>query len=781
MVTVSGLLHWIQETRSGNAAAKLSSLVTATACVERAGAGAREIPVVDIVVGDLVRLAAGDMIPADMRILAAKDLFVSQSALTGESAPVEKNSAAASGASSPVQCACLAFLGTNVVSGSGMGVVLATGGDTMLGQTAKTLTEKPPKSSFEKGVEAVSRILLFCMLLMVPVVFFVNGLTKGNWADAALFAVSIAVGLTPEMLPMVVTTCLAKGAVALSGKRVVVKNMHSIQNLGAMDILCTDKTGTLTQDRVVLEYHLDVEGKEDARVLVCAYLNSFYQTGLKNLMDVAVIERTDELCGRGALDAAQFSGYRKIDEIPFDFERRRMSVAVEDASGRAVLLTKGAVEEMLAVSAYAQIGGQIRPLTDEVRRAVLRHTDGLNEQGMRVLAVAQKDCGRAVSAADEREMVLIGYLAFLDPPKETTAAAIERLQKAGVAVKILTGDNEKVTACICRKVGLNCVRVLLGSDLENWNDEQLAREAEEAAVFAKLSPAQKERVVRVLREAGHTVGYMGDGINDAPAMRAADVGISVDTAADIAKESAGVILLEKDLTVVADGVAEGRKTYANMMKYIKITASSNFGNVFSVLAASAFLPFLPMRAVQIVLLNLVYDLSCTSLPWDNVDREYLEKPAAWDARSVTRFMVRFGPVSSLFDLITYALLFWVVCPAVCGGPYFALDGAAQLQFAAVFQTGWFIESALTQTFVIYLLRSASFPFLHSRPSVSLTIGTLAGICLLVAVPFTPIGGALGFFRLPASYFGWLAAIVAGYIALATVVKKRYIRAYRQLL
>lgn len=783
MVAVSGILRFVQESRSGAAAEKLSAMITTTACVSRKGEGKREIPVSELVVGDEVHLSAGDMIPADLRIVAAKDLFVAQSALTGESAPEEKK-AEPCDAGSLTNCGCLAFMGTNVVSGSGVGIVAATGEGTLFGQTAKTLSAgRTEKTAFEKGVNSVSHILIGFMLAMVPVVLLVNGFTKGEWLSAALFAVSIAVGLTPEMLPMIVTACLAKGSVALSKRKVVVKDINSIQNLGAMDILCTDKTGTLTQDKVVLEMHLNVEGKEDARVLCRAFLNSNYQTGLKNLMDVAVIERTHELRASGEIAEEDLTKYQKTDEIPFDFERRRMSVAVTNGRGKTLLITKGAVEEMLAVSAFAEVGGEVRPLTGELKRGVLARASALNEQGMRVLAIAQKRLaeGAEVSAADEADMVLIGYLAFLDPPKETTADAVARLHNLGVSVKILTGDNEKVTACICRKVGLAGEHILLGSDLENLNDEQLAAAAERASVFAKLSPAQKERVVRVLREGGHVVGFMGDGINDAPAMRAADVGISVDTAVDIAKESAGVILLEKDLTVVADGVVEGRKTYANMMKYIKITASSNFGNMLSVLAASAFLPFLPMLSVQIILLNLVYDVSCTSLPWDNVEGESLSRPAVWESRSILRFMFCFGPISSLFDIITYLLLYFVLCPAAVGAPFAASDAAAQAQFEALFQTGWFVESIFTQSLVLHMLRGKRFPSARSHASLPVCVFTLGGIALLAAVPYTPVGAAFGLVPLPAMYFALLAAIVVGYVALTTLAKHLYVRKFGELL
>ena len=779
MVAVSGALRFVQEFRGNAAAEKLASMIETTACTLRGGEE-REIPVSELVVGDVVRLSAGDMVPADLRILSAKDLFVAQSALTGESAPEEKSAAPREGEVS-ASCPCFAFMGTNVVSGSGTGAVAAVGADTLFGRTAKSLVQKHEKTAFEQGVNSVSHILIAFMLAMVPVVFLLNGVTKGDWMGALLFAVSVAVGLTPEMLPMIVTACLAKGAVALSRKKVIVKDMNAVQNLGAMDVLCTDKTGTLTRDKVVLEMHLNVDGEEDARVLLRAYLNSFYQTGLKNLMDVAVIERTQELGTAGEADLSSLGRFRKADEIPFDFERRCMSVAVSDGQ-QTLLITKGAVEEMLAVCTRAEAGGELCPLTGERKAAVRARADQLNEEGMRVLAVAQKVLpeGAAVSAADEADMVLIGYLAFLDPPKETTAKALSRLLGLGVSVKILTGDNEKVTACVCRKVGLSGGEILLGSDLEGLNDEQLAQAAERATVFAKLSPSQKERVVRALRERGHVVGFMGDGINDAPAMRAADVGISVDTAVDIAKESAGVILLEKDLTVVADGVVEGRRTHANMMKYVKITASSNFGNMLSVLAASAFLPFLPMLSVQLILLNLVYDLSCTAIPWDNAERESLQKPAEWEARSIVRFMFCFGPVSSLFDIATFLLLYFVLCPACAGSPY-AAAGEARPQFEALFRAGWFVESVFTQSLVIHLLRCEKLPFVRSRASLPVCLATGLGTALLTAFVYTPAGRAVGLYPLPPAYYALLAAVVAGYFLLTLLVKALYLRRYKKLL
>lgn len=780
MVVISGTLRFVQETHSGNVSEKLKNMLHATALTERGGVKS-EIPMEDLVVGDTVYLSAGDMVPADLRVIGAKDLFVSQSALTGESEVVEKLAAVAHKKDALADTENLVFMGSNVVSGSGKAVVVAVGNDTMLGAMAKSLNVKPQKTAFEKGVGSVSRVLIRFMLVMVPVVLLVNGFTKGDWWQAMLFSISVAVGLTPEMLPMIVTTSLARGAVAMSKHKVIVKNLNSIQDLGSMDILCTDKTGTLTLDRVVLEYHLNIDGETDPRVLRHAFLNSYFQTGLKNLIDIAVIEKQREA---GADDL--ITRYNKVDEIPFDFERRRMSVVVQDNCGKTQLVTKGAVEEMLNCCSWVECDGRVQPLTDELRRFVLMRSDKLNDDGMRVIAVAHKTDPAPVgqfSVADESEMVLIGFLAFLDPPKKSTKAAIDALKNYGVGVKVLTGDNEKVTRSICRQVGLNADSVLLGSELDDMDDEELAARAESVTAIAKLSPEQKARVIRVLRGHGHSVGYMGDGINDAAAMRAADVGISVDSAVDITKETASVVLLEKDLTVLRQGVIEGRKTYANMIKYIKITASSNFGNMLSVLIASAFLPFLPMVSFQLILLNMIYDVSCTAMSWDNVDKDYIKKPRKWDASGIGRFMLRIGPTSSLFDVATYLLMYFVICPAAAGGQLFThiSDPVVRAQYIALFQTGWFVESMWSQTLVVHMLRTPELPFIRSRASLPVTVLSLAGICAVTAIPFTPLGKSLNMTDLPPVYFLYLAAFVTGYMALVTLAKKLYIRRYGELL
>ncbi|MGL6186263.1 MAG: magnesium-translocating P-type ATPase [Clostridium chrysemydis] len=780
MVTVSGLLKFVQELRSGSAAEKLKELIETTTSVTRREEGTIEIPLSEVVSGDIVNLAAGDMVPADLRIIKAKDLFISESGLTGESNPVEKvvNLDKDKEYKSALDCENIAFMGSNVISGAAKGIVVSTGNDTIFGSMSKAITGKGNKSSFEKGVNSVSWLLISFMAVMVPVVFFINGITKGDWIQALLFSISIAVGLTPEMLPMIVTTSLAKGAVTMSKKKTVIKNLNSIQNFGAMDVLCTDKTGTLTQDKVVLEYHLDIEGNEDDRVLRHAFMNSHFQTGLKNLIDVAIIEEAYE---KGLKDL--YKDYKKIDEIPFDFNRRRMSVIIKDNEGKTQLITKGAIEEMLNVCKYVEYKGEIKELDKKLIKKILETVDKLNDDGMRVIGLAQKTNPSAegeFKVSDESDMVLMGYLAFLDPPKESTERAIKSLKEYGVKVKVLTGDNDRVTKCICKKVGIEIDNIVLGSDIETMDDIKLAKVAEETSVFAKLSPSQKTRIVRILRENGHVVGFMGDGINDAAAMKESDVGISVDTAVDIAKESADIILLEKDLEVLEEGVIEGRKTFANMIKYIKMTASSNFGNMFSVLVASAFLPFLPMISIQLIILNLIYDLSCIAIPWDNVDKEYLKNPKMWDASSIGKFMKWIGPTSSVFDILTFIVMYFIVCPIIAGGNYND-PGVNQILFVAAFNAGWFIESLITQTLVVHMIRTEKTPFVRSIASKQVLIATAVAVSVGAIIPFTEFGEMLGMVSLPLIYFLFVALIVIGYMILVTVAKKSYIKKYGELL
>ncbi|MCI6541123.1 MAG: magnesium-translocating P-type ATPase [Bilophila wadsworthia] len=779
MVFISGTLRFVQEVRSGNAAERLQAMVKTTIAVLRDGES-RERPISELVVGDVIRLAAGDMIPADVRIVETKDLFVSQSSLTGESEPMEKWTAAQPQAGgNPLECNNLAFMGSTVVSGSALALVIAVGKDTLFGALARRVAETRVRTNFEKGVNAVSWVLIRFMVGMVPVVLFLNGFTKGDWVQAALFALSVAVGLTPEMLPMIVSANLAKGAVAMSRKKVIVKHLNAIQNLGAMNILCTDKTGTLTQDRIVLEYPLDVHGNVDERVLRHAFLNSYHQTGLRNLMDEAIVDHAYET---NMLPLWQ--DYRKVDEIPFDFTRRRMSVVVADKAGKTQIITKGAVEEMLSICSYAEYKGNVEPLTSALSEEILATVRRYNEAGLRVIAVAHKTnpmVAGAFSVADESDMVLIGYLAFLDPPKDSAAAAVAALKEYGVAVKVLTGDNDAVTRSVCGQVGLRSHSLLLGSDVEAMDDAALRAAAERTDIFAKLTPQQKARIVTCLRENGHTVGFMGDGINDAAAMKASDVGISVDSAVDIARESADIILLEKDLMVLEQGAIEGRRIYANIIKYIKMTASSNFGNMFSVLAASAFLPFLPLAPLQILVLNLIYDISCTAMPWDNVDADFLKQPKTWDASSISRFMIWFGPASSVFDITTFVLLYTYICPLVFGGAYETLDAGMQVAFVGLFQAGWFVESLWTQTLVLHMLRTPKVPFLRSRASWQVTgltsLGILAGTC----IPFTTVGGALDMMPLPGAFFPWLFATLAAYMLLTTTLKGIFIKKYGELL
>lgn len=784
MVILSGTLRFVQEARSGKAAEKLKKMVHITTAVMREGEK-QEIPLKDVVVGDIIHLAAGDMVPADMRVISAKDLHVGQSSLTGESEPIEKLPAASSG-NNPLEMRNLVFLGTNVVSGSAVCLVVATGDDTYFGNMAQEITGKRAKTSFEKGINSVSWVLIRFMAIMVPVIFLVNGITKGifysgggaAWIDALLFGLAIAVGLTPEMLPMIVTTGLAKGAVSMAKKKVVVKNLNAIQNLGAMDVFCTDKTGTLTQDKVVLENYYDVHGNENNRVLRHAFLNSYYQTGLKNLIDVAIISHSEQ---KDIIDLCK--GYEKVDEIPFDFSRRRMSVVVEK-QGKRQMITKGAVEEMLSICRFAEYENAVIPLTDELKSEVLERVKNYNQNGLRVLAVAQKTNPSAVgvfSVTDESDMVLIGYLAFLDPPKTSAKTAIKGLTEYGVTVKVLTGDNDAVTQYICRQVGMDARGIILGSDVQNYSDEELNKVVEENNIFAKLSPSQKSRIVRALRNNGHTVGFMGDGINDAAAMKESDVGISVDTAVDIAKESADIILLEKDLTVLEEGIIEGRKTFGNIIKYIKMTASSNFGNMFSMLVAGVFLPFLPMLPLQLLMLNLIYDISCIAVPWDRMDKEFLLKPRKWDAKGISKFMIWIGPTSSVFDITTYALMFFVICPAFFGGSYKTLNPETQLLFMAMFQTGWFVESLWSQTLVIHMIRTPKIPFIQSRASLTLTIFTALGIIVGTIIPQTPIAEFLGMHTLPWTFYPWLIATIAMYMMLATLLKKLYIKKYGELL
>ena len=785
LVLISGGIRFIQELRSDKAASNLSRMIVNTATVLRDGSE-QEIPIDEIVVGDVIKLSAGDMIPADVVLIDSRDFFVQQSGLTGESDAVEKvclRKADSQNLDSLLESESLAFMGTNVISGRATALVLVVGDETMMGAIEQTINTYDEPTSFEREMNTISWLLIRLMLVMVPVVFVINGLTDGDWLEAGVFALSVGVGLTPEMLPMIITASLAKGSIIMAKEKVVIKKLNAIQDLGAIDILCTDKTGTLTQDEIVLEYPLDIHGELDLSVLRRAYLNSYFQTGLKNLMDRAIINRTQKEAKKHEIVRDLDQTFHKIDELPFDFERRRMSVIVKDEDGVVSMVTKGALEEMLSVSTYVEYKGEIKRLTDEVRQEVLAEVTQLNEQGLRVLGVSYKtdlDENDIFSVEDEGDMILTGYLAFLDPPKPSAAPAIKALAEYGVTTKILTGDNEKVTQAVCEKVGLDVERILLGSEIDTMTDQELAQVVETTTVFAKLSPDQKARIILSLKNNGHKVGYMGDGINDAPSMKVSDVGISVDTAVDIAKETADVILLDKDLMVLEKGLVEGRKVYANMTKYIKMTVSSNFGNIFSLLFASIFLPFLPMAPVHLIVLNLIYDLSCIALPFDNVDKEFLKKPRIWEANSIMRFMAWIGPISSVFDIITYMLLYFLVVPMILGHGYNhgAADAAA---FIMVFQTGWFIESMWSQTMVIHMLRSPKLPFIQSRPAFSVVVTTLAAAFFVTSLPYSPLASILKLSQLNGLYFVLLFAIIVLYMLSVTVVKRIYIKKYKEWL
>jgi P-type Mg2+ transporter len=779
MVLLSTLLRFWQEFRSNKAAEELKAMVTSTAAVLRAGMDRpQEMPISTLVPGDIVYLSAGDMVPADVRLLVAKDLFVSQAMLTGESLPLEKYAVPPTKAAKPADATrnvleqeTVCFMGTNVVSGTAVAVVAATGDATYFGAMARDIVGARPLTSFDKGISKVSWMLIRFLMVMTPLVLLINGISKGDWLESLLFAVSVAVGLTPEMLPMIVTTNLAKGAVMMARRKTIVKRLNAIQNFGAMDILCTDKTGTLTQNKVILERHLDIHGHDDLRVLEYAWLNSFNQTGLKNLLDVAVLEYAVqyEL-------VEKLKHFRKIDEIPFDFVRRRMSIVVRDGNNQNLLVCKGAIEELLplCVSAddrAAETTAGVVPFTTEMRKEVRRITRRLNQDGLRALAVAYKWLppeDRTYTIEDEKELVLSGYVAFLDPPKETARQAIAALREHGIAVKIITGDNEVVTRKICKEVGLPIEHAMLGKDVEKLSDAKLKEAAKPTTIFAKMSPVQKSRVIRALQSNGHTVGYLGDGINDAAALKDADVGISVDTAVDIAKESADIILLEKSLLVLEEAVVEGRRTFANIIKYIKMTASSNFGNVFSVLIASIFLPFLPMLPIQLLVQNLLYDISQVSIPWDDVDDDYLTQPRKWDAGGIARFMVFIGPISSIFDVVTF-LVMWNVFYA----------NAVEKQ--SLFQSGWFVVGLLTQTLIVHMIRTQHIPFIQSRAATPVIVLTASIMALGIYLPFSSLGAHLGLVPLPLSYFAWLAGILLSYCVLTQLVKTLYIRRFGQWL
>lgn len=783
MISLSTALRFWQERKSQIQAESLRRLVRNTVTVYRRDNdttpertpsaldhAASDIFLQELVPGDVVLLSAGDMVPADLRLIESRDLFVTQSTLSGEAMPLEKFPAQRRARDSGEDDATptlldepnLLFMGSSVVSGTGKAAVLATGARTYFGAMASRLMGRRPRTAFDLGVHRVSWLLIQFMVVMVPVVFFVNGLLKGQWFDAFFFAIAVAVGLTPEMLPMIVNATLVRGAMALSRQKAIVKQLSAIQNLGAMDILCTDKTGTLTQDHVVLIRHVDVHGQQSVRVLEHAYLNSFFQTGLRNLLDRAIVERAEQV---GLHELAR--SFTKVDEIPFDFNRRRMSVVLRQSSGVHVLYCKGALEEILQICTQVEDDDRIVPLTDFMRERLKQLRNEFNNDGMRVVAVGYRgiEPGKQASGVeDESELIFAGFVAFLDPPKETTAEALRLLREHGVAIKILTGDNVAVARRICTEVGLEVGHVVTGSDLEHLSEESLAELAERTTLFARVSPTQKASIVKTLKARGHTVGFMGDGVNDATALREADVGISVDSAVDIAKEAADIILLEKSLLVLEQGVVEGRRTFGNIIKYIKMTASSNFGNALSVLIASAFLPFLPMLAIQLLVQNLLYDLSQVSIPWDRMDEEFMRRPRSWEARSIASFMLFFGPVSSIFDLTMFAILWYVF-------------DANTLQEQMLFQSGWFVQGLLTQTLIVHVIRTERIPFLQSTAAWPVVMVTMAVMLVGLWLPFSPIAPALNLQALPGAYFPWLIAILVAYCALTQCLKRFYIRRF----
>lgn len=767
MVVCSAILRFWQEWKANEATDSLMKMVKNTCLVKRAGNGEEELDITELVPGDIVFLAAGDMIPADLRIIESKDLFISQASLTGESEPIEKFPEVKEKQyrkGSIVELDNICYMGSTVISGAAKGVVFETGNRTFLGTIARNLTGHRATTAFDRGISKVSLLLIRFMLVMVPFVFFINGFTKGDWFEAFIFAISVAVGLTPEMLPMIVTANLSKGALSMSKKKTIVKNLNAIQNFGAMNILCTDKTGTLTCDKIVLEKYINADGSNDEskRILRHAYFNSYFQTGLKNLMDKAILSHVKELKLEHLKDA-----YTKVDEIPFDFIRRRMSVVIEDKQGKRQIITKGAVEEMLSICSHTEFNGEVQSLADELKVKAQKISEEMNRKGMRVLAVAQKSYIEKVgnfSVSDEKEMVLIGFLAFLDPPKPSAAEAIKQLHEYGVEVKILSGDNDIVVKAIGRQVGIDTSYSLTGPDIENMDEATLKERVKTTTCFSKLTPLQKTQIISILQEQENTVGFLGDGINDAAALRQSDIGISVDSAVDIAKESADIILLEKDLMVLEDGVLEGRKTFGNINKYIKMTASSNFGNMFSVMFASAFLPFLPMMPIHLLIQNLLYDISQTTIPFDRMDPEFLRKPRRWDASDLKRFMIYIGPISSIFDIVTY-LVMWHVFG--CNSP----------EHQSLFQSGWFIEGLLSQTLIVHMIRTRKIPFIQSRATWPVIGMTTLVMVIGIVIPFTSFGASIGLQALPLSYFPWLVGILLSYCVLTQLVKNWYIRKF----
>lgn len=783
MILISGTIRLVQELRAKNVSKQLNRLIHESITVRRAGE-VKEISAEKLVVGDIVLLAAGDRVPADLRLIKVSDLFLSQAAITGESAILEKNAQALSYSNpeSLTQLENLAFMATTVISGKGEGIVLAVGKDTLYGSFAKE--DPDEKQSFQKGANSIAWVMLRFIAVLIPIVFILLKITGGRWLESFAFALSVAVGLMPEMLPMVITACLARGSLGMSKKQTIIKDINAMQGFGSMDVLCMDKTGTLTNESILLEYYMDVLGNESCQVLDFAFLNSAYHSGVCNPIDNAILA-CQTMPGHEQHFADLLIQYRKEDEIPFDYSRKFVSTLVTDKNGECQLIMKGNISQIVSRCSQVEFHGEILPMEKDRISSVASVVDEMQQDGMKVIAVARKKIEKQnqIIQTDENNMILMGYLAFFDAPKKTAKTSVEALKRLKVIPKILTGDQADVAASICRRVGIPSEIILTGADLDQMMDNELSKTVENINVFAELTPGQKVRIVSALRQNGHTVGFLGDGINDIPALCESNVGISVDTAVDAAKDAADVVLLQKDLGVLEQGILEGRRTFTNMLKYIKITASSNFGNIFSIVCASAFLPFLPMTSLQILLLNLLYDILCIILPWDNVDEEETLSPRDWSGKTLGRFMLFFGPISSLFDIVTFLFLYYILCPVLCGGATYLniVDPVMQSQYAALFQTGWFLESMWTQVLILHFLRTRKIPFVQSSPSIPVVCTTFAGIITFTALTFTKSAGVIGLTKLPIMYFLFLFVVVLLYMLLTTGVKTVYQKKYHELI
>lgn len=783
MILISGTIRLVQELRAKNASKQLNRLIHESITVRRAGE-VKEIPAEELVVGDIVLLAAGDRVPADLRLTKVSDLYLSQAAITGESAILEKNAQALSYSNSEslTQLENLAFMATTVISGKGEGIVLAVGKDTLYGSFTKE--DPDEKQSFQKGANSIAWVMLRFIAVLIPIVFILLQITGGRWLESFAFALSVAVGLMPEMLPMVITACLARGSLSMSKKQTIIKDINAMQGFGSMDVLCMDKTGTLTNESILLEYYMDVLGNESGQVLDLAFLNSAYHSGVCNPIDNAILA-CQTMPGHEQHFSDLLMRYQKEDEIPFDYSRKFVSTLVTDKNGDCQLIMKGNISQIVSRCSHVEFRGKILPMEKNGMQSVASVVDEMLQDGMKVIAVARKKIEKQdqIIPTDENNMILMGYLAFFDAPKKTAKTSVEALKRLQVTPKILTGDQADVAASICRRVGIPSEIILTGVDLDQMTDDELGKTVENNHVFAELTPGQKVRIVSALRQNGHTVGFLGDGINDIPALCESNVGISVDTAVDAAKDAADVVLLQKDLGVLEQGILEGRKTFTNMLKYIKITASSNFGNIFSIVCASAFLPFLPMTSLQILLLNLLYDVLCIILPWDNVDEEETLSPKDWSGKTLGRFMLFFGPISSIFDIVTFLFLYYILCPLLCGGTTYLnmVDPVMQSQYVALFQAGWFLESMWTQVLILHFLRTRKIPFVQSSPSIPVVCTTFAGIIVFTSLTFTKSAGVIGLTKLPIMYFLFLFVVVLLYMLLTTVVKTVYQKKYHELI